>query len=251
MGFFGLFRSKEEKLAEAISEVYRDAVPGTFKSSIAVERMIEEKLEVTLEPSANYELRCEIFCFYAHVVDYLSWGTLSERGQNLVTSGLSFGIEQLVESSLSKTGDPIWDPNITDSLTLMKRNFDSLSKKLDLVERNLFMGIEYYRSHYGFVSDITQALQRGDPPGITDALSGEPDSKVSRLVQNVYKTLQAHIPELGPDLDILRERPDTLGSDAGTMEFVELCRTIHTSVYAELSEINPLGKLQKMERLIQ
>ena len=92
MPFFGLFRSKEEKLSEAIVELYGDVVLATCRSSIAVEGMLEEKLETTLEPSANYDLRCEIFCFCAHVVDYLSLGTLGERGQSLVTSRAICGI---------------------------------------------------------------------------------------------------------------------------------------------------------------
>ena len=169
-------------------------------------------METTLEPSASYDLRSEIFCFYAHVVDYLSLGTLGERGQNLVTSSLSFGIERFVESSLSKTGDPIWDLNITDSRTLMKRSFDSLSKKLDLVEHNLIRGIGYYESQYGFVDDFAQALERGDVPGVIDAFSDEPVSKVSLMVQNVYNALQAYVPNLGPDLDLLRTRPYVLAA---------------------------------------
>ncbi len=251
MPFPGIFRSKEEKLAEAIAELYGDVVLATLRSSIAVEGMLEEKLETTLEASASYDLRCEIFCFYAHVVDYLSLGTLGERGQNLVTSSLSFSIERFVESSLSKTDDPMWDPNVTDSRTLMKRNFDSLSKKLDLVEHNLVRSIGYYKSQYGFVDDFTQVLERGDVPSVIDAFSDEPVSKVSLLVQNVYKALLAYVPNLGPDLDLLRTRPYVFGSDAETIGFVELCGTIQISVYVELSEINPLGKLQKMGHLIR
>ena len=145
----------------------------------------------------------------------------------------------------------MWDPNVTDSRTLMKRNFDSLSKKLDLVEHNLVRSIGYYKSQYGFVDDFTKALERGDVPGVIDAFSDEPVSKVSLLVQNVYKALQAYVPNLGPDLDLLRTRPYVFGSDAETIGFVELCGTIQSSVYVELSEINPLGELQKMGHLIR
>ena len=210
--------------------------------------MLEEKLETTLESSAGYDLRCEIFCFYVYVVDYLLLGTLGERRALSVRAQLvPFGIERFVQSSLSKAGDEVWDPNITDPLTLIKRGFTSSSYVMDLVEHNLVREIEYCRTQDVFANDVTQAYQRGDVPGLTDALSEEPDSAVSRLVQNVYKILQAYIPELGPDLDILRERPDTLGSDAEAIGFVELCRTIHNSVYLEIFyEINLLEKLRTM-----
>ena len=249
MPFFRLFRSKEEKLAEAIAELYSDVVLATFRSSIAVEGMLEEKLETTLEPAASYDLRCEVLCFYAHVVDYLSLGTLGERGQNLVTTGatgLSFGIERFVESSLSEAGDPDMGSkhhNFPD--------FDSLSMKWDLVEHNLVRGIGYYKSQYGFVDDFTQALDRGDVPGVIDASSDEPISKVSRLVQNVYKALNAYTLNLGPELNLLRTGRYVIGGDAETRGFVELCGTIQISVYVELSELNPLGKLQKMGTLIR
>ena len=253
MGFFGLFRSKEEKLTEAIAELCNDVVQATFSSSVEVERMIEEKLETTLEPSASYDLRSDIFCFYAYLVDYFSFGTLGEhRSLSVMVQFRSSGIEHFVQSSLYRRGDGIWDPHITDSLTQAKRALDAYSKAMDLVEYNAIMRDKYIESQEVFASDVAQAHQRGDVPGITDALSEEPDSMVSRLVQNVYKTLQTHIPELGPDWDILHERPDILGDDAEAIGFVELCRTIHTSVWVEIFQgINLLEKLQKMGRLIQ
>ena len=253
MGFFGLFRSKEEKLAWAIAELYRDVVLATFKSTIAIERILDEKLETTLESSARYNLCCEIFCFYSHIVDYLLLGKLGEHRALLVRAQLvPFGVERLVQSSLSEAGDEVWDPNITDPATLLKRSLISSSKVMDLVELNIVRNTEYFECQDVFVSDVTEAYQRGDAPGITDALSDEPDSKVSRLVQNAYETLQASILELGLDLKILRKGLDAPRGHAETMGFVEICRTIHISVYEEIfNDIKLPEKLQKLGRLIR
>ena len=253
MGFFGLFRSKEEKLTEAIAALYVDIGLATFKTEGGVAAILKEKLETALEPSASYDLRCEIFCFYVYVMGYLLLGTLGERRALSVRAQLiPLGLEPFVQSSLSKRDAGVWEPRLTDSPTQVARVLDLYSKVMDMIEHNLVREIDYFRTQDMFANDVAQAYQRGDVPGLTDALSEEPDSAVSLLVQNVYKTLQAYTPELGPDLDILRERSDTLGSDTEAIGFVELCRTIHTSVWVGIfNEINLPEKLQKMGRPIQ
>ena len=253
MSFFGMFRSKEEKLSEAIAELYSDVGLAAFKSSIAVQEAFEEKIESTMEPSASHDLRCEFFCFYAHIVDYLLLGEFGEsRALSVRAQLVPSGIEPFLRSSLSQRGEEVWDPNLTDSLTKVKRVLDLSSKVMDLIEHNIAMGIEYFKSQEVFASDVNQAHKRGDVPGLSDVLSEEPDSKVSRLVRNTYKTLQAYNPELGPDLNVFHERPDTVGSDAEAIGFVELCRTIHISVYVEIfHEIKLPERLHKMGRLFR
>ena len=89
MPFFGIFRNKEEKLADAIADLHDKAVLATLRSTIALETVLKEKLGTPLEPNASYDLRCEIFCFYTHMLDYLSFGVLEERGRDIVTDYLN------------------------------------------------------------------------------------------------------------------------------------------------------------------
>ena len=173
MGFFGLFRSKEEKLARAIAELYAHIGLATIKTEIAVTTMLKEKLETTLEPSASYDLRCEFFCFYAHILDYFSFGALGERGRDIVTDyGIEEGISDLVNSSMPRSSYEV-----------------KVAHAQDLLERFNVMTFEYAKSRSVFVSNFNQVLQHGGVPGVNDAFSDEPESKVSRLVQNVNETL--------------------------------------------------------------
>ena len=235
MPFFGLLRSKEEKLVEAISWLYIDVGLATFKTEGAVTAMLKEKLETTLEPSASYDLRCEFFCFYAHILDYFSFGALGERGRDIVTDyGIENGIADLVNSSMSKASYEV-----------------KVAHAQDLLERFNVMTFEYAKSPSVFVSNFYQVLQQGGVPGVNDALSDEPESKVSRLVQNVNETLAEHIPDLGTKSDFVRGAAEAFGSGPEGWALIALCATIQTSVYVALTEANLTEKLGKMRRLIR
>lgn len=236
MPFFGLFRSKEEKLAEAILKLYLvDVGLATFKTEAAVTAMLKEKLETTLDPSASYDLRCELFCFYAHMLDYFSFGALGARGRAIVTDyGVGEGIEALVNGSVSTASHAV-----------------KVVHAQDLLERYNVMTFEYARSPSVFVSNFYQILQQGGVPGVNDAFSDEPESKVSRLVQNVNETLTEHIPDLGTKSDFVRGAAEAFGSGSEGWALIALCATIQASVHMELTEANLNEKLRKMRRLIR
>ena len=235
MGFFGLFRSKEEKLTEAIAALYIDVGLATLKTEGAVSTMLKEKLETTLEPSASYDLRCELFCFYAHMLDYFSFGVLGERGRDIVTDyGIEAGIEGLVNGSMTRASYEI-----------------TVAHGQDLLERFNVMTFEYAKSPSVFVSNFYQVLQQGGVPGVNDAFSDEPESKVSRLVQNVNETIKEYIPDLGTESDFVRRSAEAFGSDSEGWALIALCATIQTSVHVALTEANLTEKLGKMRRLIQ
>ena len=236
MPFFGLFRSKDEKLAEAILKLYLIEVGlATFKTESAVAAMLKEKLETTLEPSASYDLRCEFFCFYAHMLDYFSFGVLGERGRDIVTDyGVEEGIAILVDGSMTRASYKV-----------------KVEHAQDLLERYNVMTFEYAKSPSVFVSNFYQVLQQGGVPGVNDAFSDEPESKVSRLVQNVNETLAEHIPDLGTKSDFVRGAAEAFGSGPEGWSLIALCATIQSSVHIALTEANLTEKLGKMRRLIR
>ena len=232
MPFFGLFRSEEEKLAEAIAELYTYVGLATIKTEIAVTAMLKEKLETTLEPSASYDFRCEFICFYAHILDYFSFGALGERGRDIVADyGIEEGIADLVNSSMSKAS---YEAKVAHAQ--------------DLLERFNVMTFEYAKSPSVFVSNFYQVLQQGGVPGVNDAFSDEPESKVSRLVQNVNETLKDHIPNFGTESDFVRRSAEAFGSGSEGWALIALCATIQTSVHVALTEANLTEILSKMRR---
>ena len=234
MPFFGLFRNKQDKLVEAISWLYINVNLATFKTEGAVAAMLEEKLESTLEPSASYDLRCEFFCFYAHMLDYFSFAALGEHGRDIVTDyGIEEGIADLVNSSMSMASYEV-----------------KVAHAQDLLERFNVMTLEYTKSPSVFVSNFYQVLQQGGVPGVNDAFSDEPESKVSRLVQNVNETLTEHIPDLGTKSNFVRGTAEAFGTDSEGWALIALCATIQTSVHLALTEANLTERLGKMRRLI-
>ena len=235
MPFLGIFRSKEEKLAEAIAELYYAVGLATATTEGTVATMLREKLETALEPSAYFDLRCEYFCFYAHILDYFSFGALGEGGRDLVTDhGIPVVIEELVNRSLLGVDDEV-----------------KLAHTRDLLERYNVMTFEYAKSPSVFVSNFYQVLQQGGVPGVNDAFSDEPESKVSRLVQNVNETIKDYIPDFGTESDFVCRSAEAFGSDSEGWALIALCATIQTSVYVALTEANLTEKLGKMRRLIQ
>ena len=235
MPLFGMFRSRESKLAEAILKLYLDVGLATYKTEAAVTAMLKEKLETTLDPSASYDLRCEFFCFYAHMLDYFSFGALGERGRDIVTDyGVREGIEALVNGSVSSASYEV-----------------KVAHAQDLLERFNVMTFEYAKSPSVFVSNFYQVLQQGGVPGVNDAFSDEPESKVSRLVQNVNETLKDYIPDFGTESDFVRRSAEAFGSDSEGWALIALCATIQASVHVALTEANLTEKLGKMRRLIR
>ena len=235
MPFFGLFRSKEEKLVESITELYYAIGLATAKTESAVAAMLNEKLETTLEPSAYFDLRCEYFCFYAHILDYFSFGALGEDGRDLVTDhGIPVVIEELVNRSLPEVDDEV-----------------KLAHASDLLERYNVMTLEYAKSPSVFVSNFYQVLQQGGVPGVNDAFSDEPESKVSRLVQNVNETIKDYILNFGTESDFVRRSAEAFGSDSEGWALIALCATIQASVHLALTDANLNEKLGKMRRYIR
>lgn len=235
MGFFGLFRSKEAKLVESITELYYAVGLATAETESAVAAMLNEKLETTLEPSAYFDLRCEYFCFYAHILDYFSFGALGEDGRDLVTDyGIPVVIEGLVNRSLPEVDYEV-----------------KLAHARDLLERYNVMALEYAKSPSVFVSNFYQVLQQGGVPGVNDAFSDEPESKVSRLVQNVNETIKDYIPDFGAESDFVRRGAEAFSTAAEGWTLIALCATIQTSVHVALTEVNLTEKLRKMRPLIR
>ena len=235
MPFLGIFRSKEEKLAEAIAELYGHVGLATIKAEVAVTEMLKETLETTLEPSASYDLRCEMFCFYAHILDYFSFGALGGRGRDIVTDyGIEEGIAALVNSSMSMASYEV-----------------KVAHAQDLLKRFNAMTFEYAKSPSVFVSNFYQVLQQGGVPGVNDAFAGEPESKVSRLVQNVNETIKDYIPDFGTESDFVRRSAEAFGSDSEGWALIALCATIQTSVHMTLTEAKLTEKLGKMRRLFR
>ena len=158
MPFLDLFRSKEEKLQEAIDGLYFNVVMATFKSARAIEADLKEQFEITLEPKAGYDLSCELFCFYAHTLDFFAFGWLGEPGRDLLMNLLvPLGIEPLVQSSLAKSSEEAREAHIAN-----------------LLEQFNTMTFEYAKSRNVVVSNFTEVLKQGGVPGVTDALSAEP-----------------------------------------------------------------------------
>ena len=236
MPFFGLLRSKEEKLARAIAELYAYIGLATIKTEMAVTAMLEEKLETTLEPSASYDLRCELFCFYAHMLDYFSFGALGERGRDIVTdNGIEGGIADLVNSSMSGASYEV-----------------KIVHAQDLLERFNVMTFEYSKSPSVFVSNFYTVIQRGGVPGVNDAFSDEPEAKISRLAQYVNETLQEHVPGFGIESEYIRQMDEAWGGGHPEGEsFTALFITIQNSVYMALAEANLTEKLGTMRRVIR
>ena len=197
--------------------------------------MLKEKLETTLDPSAGYDLRCELFCFYAHMLDYFSFGALGAHGRDMVVDyGVEEGIATLVDSSMTRASYEV-----------------KVAHAQDLLERLNVMTFEYAKSPSVFVSNFYQVLQQGGVPGVNDAFSDEPESKVSRLVQNVNENLKDYIPDLGTESAFVRGAAEAFGSASEGWALIALCAAIQASVHKELTEANLSEKLRRMRRLIR
>ncbi len=234
MPFLGLFRSKKEKLNAGVAELHSKVVLATLKSTIAIETTLKEKLETALKSSAGYDLRCEIYCFYAHILDYFSFGVLGVRGRDIVMDDLvPLGIVPFVHISVLEAGDEVWEPLIAD-----------------LLERSNTMTFEYSESHDVFTRNMAQVVQRGGVPGTVDAFSDEPEAKVSRLIQNVNLTLQGHLPRFGTKSELVFGGAAGFGTSPESMSFVLLCAAVQNTIYQELAEANLLDRLSKIRPLV-
>lgn len=235
MPFLNLFRSKEEKLAEAIAELHSNVVLATLESTLGIETALNEYLETTVDPKASYDLRCEIFCFYAHTLDFLSFASLGEHGRDMVMDYLiPLGIEPLVQSSLSNSGEEVREAHIAD-----------------LLERFNTMTFEYSKSQHVMVSNFEQVRQQGGIPGVNDALSNEPEAKMSRLIQKVNGLLQSHIPKFGAESEFASEGAEAFGTNPESMGFITLCAIIQPVIYNGAAQADLRGKLRNLRSLIR
>ena len=235
MPFLGLFRSKDEKLAEAIAELHSDVVLATLKATLEIEAALKEYLETTVEPKASYDLRSEIFCFYAHTLDFLSFECLGEGGRDIVMDYLTpLGIEPLVRSSLANSGEEVWEAHIAALL----EHFNSMT-------------FEYSKSQHVIVSNFEQVRQQGGVPGVNDALSDEPEAKMSRLIQKVNGLLQSHIPKFGAESEFASEGAEAFGTNPESMGFITLCAAMQPVIYKGAAQADLRAKLRKIRHLVR
>ena len=242
MPFSSLFgrRRKEDEIAATSTimflELHEKVIKATINSTFATENVLRDKLETTLDPSARWDLLCEIYCFYSHILDYFSFGVLGEQGRDIVVDGIvPAAIVPLVHAAFPHADDEIREPLIAD-----------------LLERVNVMTFEYSESREIFVSDFQQVLQQGGIPGVNDTISDRPEAKVSRLIQNVDGTLQDYIPDFGLNSKFVRQGMDAFGSDSPEFyRLVLLCGAIQNSIFQELNEATLLEHLRKIRSLIQ
>ena len=176
-----------------------------------------------------------LFCFYAHTLDFLAFGCLGEHGRDLLMDLLvPLGIEPLVQSSLAKSSEEDREAHIEN-----------------LLDRFNTMTFEYAKSPDVVVSDFTQIAKQGGIPGLTDALSTEPEAKMSRLIQNINGLLQAHAPGFGEKSELARETAEAFGSGVQETSFIVLFTIVQTSVLAEAQRADLREKTRKMRRLVR
>ena len=101
MPFFGLFRSKEEKLVEAITELRARVINATLNSAEDTEAVLKEQMDLTLDSQARYDLLCEFYCFYIHILDRFALRAGCSTAIE-TTLWVGLGIFQLVEASEQK-----------------------------------------------------------------------------------------------------------------------------------------------------
>ncbi len=235
MPFLGLFRSNEEKLADALLDSYNRIFWATFKSNQSLLDALKEQWNTQAEPLVDYALRREFYCFYLHILGYYSFGTLGEGGRDFVMDrAVPMGIAPFVWASHPGAGDKIWEPEIANLLELFNaREF------------------EYAESASVFVENMMAVLQNGGVPGVNDALSDYPGAKVSRLIQNLNGILKYDVPGLETKSELALGLAEGLGADQRAMSLVVLCAVIQNSVFVELANSKLIDSIRKMRSLIR
>ena len=229
MPFFGFFRSKEEKLVEAIMELHARMIAATLNSAEGTETVLKEQMDLTLDSQARYDLLCEFYCFYIHILDRFALRA-GCRTAIETTLWVGLGIFQLVEASGQSVGRKIGE-----------------SRMNDLLEQYKVREFEYRKLGPLFVADMSGVLHIG----VTDVFFNEHEAKASRLMENIVETLQEHLPELAQKPEFVQQGADPFGTDLKATSLLFLCTAIQNSVYKELEEADLTEFLSKIRPLIR
>ena len=201
MPFLGIFRSKEKKLNDALVDLYGRVGMASLRSNASLKIALREKWNKgAMDASVEYAVRREFYCFYAHILDYFSFDVLGDHGRVLVTDSIvPLGIVPLVHRSLPGAGDEVWEPVIADFL-----------EYFNIVQ------FKYALSKVVFVSNLDEILRGGGVP-VNDALSDEPEAKVSRLIQSINHILENDLSAFGLKSDLgcvdISPQPDESGGE--------------------------------------
>ena len=235
MPFLGIFRSKEEKLNNALVDLYGQVGMASLRSNASLKIALREKWnQGPMDASVEYALRREFYCFYAHVLDYFSFGVLGDRGRVMVTDPLvPLGILPHVHSSIPGADDEAWEPVIADFL-----------EHFNIVQ------LDYAQSKVVFVSNLEEILRGGGVP-VNDAFSDEPEAKVSRLIQNINHILENGLPGFESKSDLALDGAEVFGASPKVMNFVTLCAVIQNIVYPELAKAKLMETIRKLRPLIR
>ena len=229
MPFFGLFRSKEEKLVEATTELHARVITATLNSTKDVEKVLKEQMELTLDSPARYDLLCEFYCLYVHILDRLALRA-GCRTAIETTLWVGLGIFQLVEASGQSVGRKIGE-----------------SRMNELLEQYKAREFEYRKLGPLFVTDMSDVLHIG----VTDVFFNEPEAKASRLMETIVETLREYLPELAQKPKFVQQGADPFDTDLKATSLFVLCTAIQNSVYKELGEADLTELLSKIRPLIQ
>ena len=229
MPFFGLFRSKEEKLVDAITELHARVINATLNSAEGTESVLKEQMDLTLDSQARYDLLCELYCFYIHILDRFALRA-GCRTAIETTLWVGLGIFQLVEASGQSVGRKIGE-----------------SRMNDLLEQYKAREFEYRDLGPLFVTDMSDVLHIG----VTDVFFNEPEAKASLLMENIVETLQDHLPGLAQKPEFVQQGTDPFGTDLKATNLLVICTAIQNSVYQELGEADLTELLSKIRPLIR
>ena len=229
MPFSDFFRSKEQKLEEAIQLAHSSTITVSVVTSFAMDRIVKENWHTELDSSGRFALLSEWYYFYAHMMDWFAFGILGEKGRDLLADYMvELGIVPFVRVSWPSGGDEFWEPLIADCLsTYNKRQFE-----------------------YTAATSIF-SQQPGGVPGLNDALSESPEAKVSCLFQELYTILEGNVEGFESRSEKALTTSKALGIDLGSANRLEIFLVVQNMVVPSLNDKSLTDGLRQMHRMLR
>ena len=205
MGLFGMFPNKQQKLNEALSELWEGVIRGTDHSC---EMLFDLLSDVWGEPpsvATRWHAHCEWFFFYAHLVDWFAFHKLGESKRNpVVDSGVELGLEPFVVRHWPTLDDDKREGMISDLIEAL--NF----------RNRLYLGADE------LFTNLAPTARAAVIPGFDDSLRDEPKAKASRLSNFIHVILGSEESVFGGS-EMANDAASALGTDPRRRSWVRLC----------------------------
>ena len=209
---------------------------GTFQhdhcvdsASLTMDRTVKENWHIELDSSVRFAALSEWYYFYAHMMDWFAFGILGENGRDLLANYMvELGIVPFVKASWLGGSDKFWEPLITNCLsTYNERQFEYTAAT------NIF------------------SQQQGGAPGLNDALSENPEAKVSRLFQKLYTILESNVEDFESRSGKVYTTSKALGISLTRANRMEIFFVVQNLALPSIQDKSLTNGLRQMHRLLK